>query len=194
MGWLSHVTIVLIFSEIVFLRVEFFNRATRCFICYYAWKWKKNNKGNSKLFNEISLADQNNYFFLKNVRGKIVVGHFHGRGIIIIFFEIEGFGSRHINCRVKIFILIKMDSDLKLVQLKCLDCNNSKQVCIDLNTSFHLERGYFAKEMEELLFCERLCSHCKSYIFIDLRKIYKSEDIKVTMDSNLVNKKIKIVD
>ena len=37
----------------------------------------------------------------------------------------------------------------------------------NLRDFFSLERNYIAKEAEELLFCERLCSDCKNYIFLD---------------------------
>lgn len=54
----------------------------------------------------------------------------------------------------------------------------SELVNSNLRDFFNLEGDYIAKEAEELLFCERLCSGGKHYVFVVLKKTYKPDVIR----------------
>ena len=67
-------------------------------------------------------------------------------------------------------------------QLKYLDCGTSELVSYRLPDNFDLGGGNIVSEVEELFFNQQLCSGCKNYIFVDLKKLFKPEVIRETYD------------
>ena len=63
-------------------------------------------------------------------------------------------------------------------QMECLDCGHSKNFKFNRKTFFSEDGDYVAEYKEELFFCHRICIKCKSFIFINLGKLYKTEEIK----------------
>lgn len=43
---------------------------------------------------------------------------------------------------------------------------------------FQFRSGYIVKESDDLFYYHRLCSKCKNFIYFDLKKLCKPEDIK----------------
>ena len=79
--------------------------------------------------------------------------------------------------------IIELFKNFKLkIQIECLECDMKKLISLKVGDFFNLEDNYIATDIKEGFFCHRLCSGCKNFIFVDIKKLFEPDFIRKIYD------------